>query len=155
MCPDDVLKMADKIREENHPGIADARIAFVFVPKGAVRGGKKRIGVAQKLSAVSHMLSGYDFVIRLSKDVWEALKEPERLAALDHELCHCAPKEDENGMWTGWEIRHHDVEEFAEIIERHGLWKPDVQDVARSICKQLGLPFEEVETAREPAGATA
>lgn len=145
LCPKEVVELAEEIRDENHPELEGARIAYVFIPKGPISGGKKRFGSAHKQSAVAHLLNGYDFVVRLSKDVWEKMNNDERLAALDHELCHCAPKLDENGTFVGWQIRKHDVEEFAEIIERHGLWKRDVQDFARATCRQLGLPFEEAE----------
>jgi len=59
-------------------------------------------------------------------------------ALVDHELCHFRPvpeeaddpdspyRRDENGRVLYY-LRHHDMEEFREIIDRHGLYKADLQ----------------------------
>lgn len=41
----------------------------------------------------------------------------EQRALLDHELMHC--KHDEDGFY----IADHDLEEFCEIVSRHGAWR--------------------------------
>ncbi len=75
----------------------------------------------------------------------------EKLEALvDHELCHIqrnvgmvitdpntgrilkkewADKDDPDS----WHIREHDVEEFSDIIHRHGLWEHGIEKFAEAV----------------------
>ena len=139
-CPAEVIKEAERIRAANHNELEDAEIAYVFIPKGPKTGGRVRLGKAHKESATHQLLSEMDFVIYLSKDMWDTLGPEQRMALLDHELCHCAPKLDaKTGERVGWRTKAHDVEEFAEIIERHGLWKPDLRRFAETSVRQLPL----------------
>lgn len=43
--------------------------------------------------------------------------------------------DDNAGLVRG--IRGHDVEEFREVVERHGAWKPDLAEFAEAL--QLSL----------------
>ena len=51
------------------------------------------------------------------------LTEKQRLALIDHELCHIVRDVDSD---SGFSMRSHDIEEFAAVVERHGAWKADV-----------------------------
>ena len=76
------------------------------------------------------------FVMEIAADVWERLNCRQRQALVDHELCHFTIDFDDNaGLVRG--IRGHDVEEFSEIAERHGAWKPDLAEFAEAL--QLSL----------------
>lgn len=138
LCGEDVVKVAERIRARHHPELRDAVIAYVFIPKAPIRGGRASLGSASKESAVHRLVSRVDFIIRLSKDRWELLEPQQQEALLDHELSHCVPKLDEDGERVDWEMRHHDLEEFTEIVARHGLWKEDVEAFAEAV-KQLRL----------------
>ena len=52
---------------------------------------------------------------------WNGLRDSQKLALIDHELCHARVKEDEKGnvvlMMVG-----HDIEEFYAVAERNGDW---------------------------------
>ena len=139
-CPPEVINEAERIRTAQHPDLEEAEIAYIFIPKGPKSGGRVRLGKAQKESATHQVLSEMDFVIYLSKDMWDTLRPEQRTALLDHELCHCAPKFDaKTGERIGWRTRAHDVEEFAQIIERHGLWKVELREFAEMSVRQLPL----------------
>lgn len=58
------------------------------------------------------------FLIQLVAPLWNELKEPQQIAVLDHELCHIELDE-EKGFLT---LRKHAIEEFPEIVERHGAY---------------------------------
>ena len=58
------------------------------------------------------------FLIQLVAPLWNELKEPQQIAVLDHELCHIEADE-ETGFLA---LRKHTIEEFPEIVERHGAW---------------------------------
>lgn len=82
-------------------------------------------------------------MIEINKQAWDPLNKKQKRALIDHELCHC--------LWDvekGLYMRTHDVEEFSEIIKRHGLWQPDVQlfaEIAVKHVKQLELPIPETK----------
>ena len=140
-CPESITIAADALRKKYHPNIADAKIAYLFIPKGSKGGGKVSLGKASRESAISNLLTNVDFVITLSYDQWQALDERQQLALLDHELCHCTVKRDKNGIEVGWDLRKHDIEEFSEVVERHGIVFADQKDYGARTLKQLKLAF--------------
>ena len=56
------------------------------------------------------------FWIELSGEHWYDLSDEQKAALIDHELCHCKI---EDGEWT---LVEHDIEDFNEIVDRHGGW---------------------------------
>jgi len=83
-------------------------------------------------------LAKYDFLIWVSYEDWMAMSPTKRKALIDHELCHCQYDSDERKAT----VRPHDIEEFAEIIERYGFWSVGLQDAAPAIekARQMSLP---------------
>ena len=66
------------------------------------------------------------------------LNHAQRLALLDHELCHVMGDTD-----TGFTMRDHDIEEFNAVIERHGAWSRDVVEFLATARKaQIELPMD-------------
>lgn len=104
--------------------------------------GRLTLGKCKKASELDRELAPYDFVILLNKDFWQNphVSDAQRDALLDHELMHAAvaldekgdPKRDEAGR-TIYRIRKHDLEEFADIVARHGLYKRDIEEFVRAL----------------------
>lgn len=99
--------------------------------------GRLRLGECKKASELDRQLHDFDFVILLNEGFWkdDHTTEAQRAAVMDHELMHCAiaedsetgkPKVDETGR-TIFRIRGHDIEEFSDIVDRHGFYKRDVE----------------------------
>jgi len=94
--------------------------------------GRLTLGKCKKASDLDRELAPYDFVILLNRDFWQNpnVTDAQRQALLDHELMHAAivydeqgdPKVDERDR-TCFRIRKHDIEEFADIVSRHGCYK--------------------------------
>lgn len=150
----EAASIAERYIRDYHPHLIDARILYLLTSQKRSRAGKTVLGSAAKLAALPRYLSsgtsaaveeGYDFLILIGADEWEHLTGAQREALIDHELCHCqdvaSPDDDE----PKWALRGHDVEEFRCVIERHGLWKPDVQAFGKTIEQ---LPFREMEANR-------
>lgn len=84
------------------------------------------------------------FVMEISLDTWGedidgvrwGLSDEQRVALVDHELCHFQVTEDGEPK-----LRSHTVEEFADVVKRHGLWKPDVEWFATVTRAARPLPF--------------
>ena len=133
-----VYKALDQIVKKHHADLKDARIALAWCTSWRPDvDGRQKLGQCKRASDLDRELMDYDFVILLHKEFWQnpAVSNEQRAALLDHELCHAAvkhdrltgePLEDERGR-TVYRLRGHDLEEFACIAERHGLWKRDLE----------------------------
>lgn len=86
------------------------------------------------------------FVIEIAADMWGTddelgnrlgLSDAQCVALVDHEFCHC--QVNAAGVPV---LVHHDVEEFGQVVERHGLWKPDLAWFARQTSGARVLPFD-------------
>lgn len=75
-----------------------------------------------------------DYLIVVMLDQWAAWTPKQKEIVLDHELTHCSGR-NERGLWA---LRDHDVEEFTEILERHGAWTPRL-DKFVAAARQLPL----------------
>jgi len=131
-----VIEMAKELIDEFHPHLKEARIGFIFRDEAPVSRGNYTLGKATKVSERMKVLIDLDFVIWIAEDVWEKLDTERRRALIDHELCHCR-----YDPADGASIRNHDVEEFVDVVERHGFWSCDLlrlESIAKG-QKQLKL----------------
>lgn len=103
-----------------HGELVDAHIAYLFCEDIRTRD-RIVLGKAARAASVLGYLSGFDFVLRFNWTAWGPLTPPQRIALVDHELAHCT--RDDKGAYS---LLSHDVEEFASIVQRWGLWKPDL-----------------------------
>jgi hypothetical protein len=137
----------DRIRQRHHRHIRKAKIGLAW--KKSIkpdRDGHILLGKCRKASDLQRELSDYDFIILLNKEVWEHEKfgHKRQKALLDHELCHAAQAYDKHGKRMKndrgkyvFRMRKHNIEEFREIVERHGLYKDDLVEFAKSIMKGM------------------
>lgn len=150
----------DLIRTEfDHKDLADVRVEYVFRDKAQKSAGRIVLGTARKIGGLSAFLAAHGdashlgdpepfFVIVIALDTWEVLDAKQRRALIDHELMHCKVTEDEGGG-AKLATRGHDLEEFASIVERHGLWSSNVAAFGSVVAEQLALAVEEVSTFLE------
>jgi hypothetical protein len=139
-------KLMASIRKKHHTHIHRAKIALAWRKKYKPdRDGHLILGKCMKTSDLQRELADWDFVILLNKEVWN---DPEfgskrQKALLDHELCHAQivlnkegnPKRDTRKRRV-WRMRNHDIEEFREIVERHGCYKKDLEEFAEALLKR-------------------
>lgn len=139
----EVQDIAESLIEEFHPHIAELTVLYVFRSEHSEENGKVVLGKARKVSGLNAYLafrsmvddegdapqnvSGF-FVIEIAYDTWQALTPSQRIALVDHEMSHIGP----DGM------RSHDVEEFRGVIERHGVWRPALEEFIEA-SKQVPL----------------
>ena len=134
LAPKEIVEMARKVRAAHHENrLEDARIKYLIEPGQAT--GDVSLGKAKKMSRMNQLVASVDFLIVLNWAAWQRLDDETREALLDHELTHCAAEIDAEGEIKGWKIRHHDVEEFAEIIERRGLWSTGLEQIAQPMAR--------------------
>jgi hypothetical protein len=77
------------------------------------------------------------FLMEIAADIWEYLEPWQRVALVDHELYHFTIEYDDNGVKLG--IRAHDIEEFIEVLVRHGRWDKDLSEFGNALQMRLDL----------------
>ncbi len=118
-----MMDLVARIAREHHKHLDGCGIAVVTKQKAGMSKGKRVMATARKFPDNVKPLFGreaYDFLIIVAMEEWDSETPEQREALIDHELCHCGVGE------NGAEIRHHDLEEFAAIIQRHGFWRGDI-----------------------------
>jgi len=128
-----VEKIAKKLIPKYHPYLANCKIAYLFKNKPMTSKGCEVLGTAEKVSKKNHALSGYHFIITVSYPSWNDLSDAKRRAVVDHELAHCFVDDDEKTGDPKYSILPHDVEEFGEIIRRHGLYTTNLVRIGRVV----------------------
>lgn len=143
--------IAAHLIKPHHPHLIGLKIAYLFKqkPEGQAKPKKRKAAKApragKKVTLAKACLvpkkygellaKDYKFVIEFDHARWDELGLEQQEALVDHELCHCGS--DADGVY----LKHHDLEEFRAIVERHGMWKSDIEDFAESLSKQPGLPL--------------
>jgi hypothetical protein len=160
----EVKDIATRYINEHHQHLANVLIVYLFNAKTIKKGGKELLGEAKLVSGLNAYLATRDleerpeqlFVITISKSAWDLLEDnlPAREALIDHELRHCS-RDLEDGALS---INPHDIEEFFDIVRRHGPWMKDIHTFieAAKNAKTPMLPFdlgfarEQIAKSQEP-----
>ena len=140
-----------EIREAFHPELAKARIALAWRKKlKRDRDGHLVLGKCVKISDREREFHEFDYVILLNRDVWldDAFTPEKKRALIDHELCHAdaardkdgIPKRDERDRCV-WRSRKHDIEEFRDVVRRHGCYKADLEEFAKALLVKRSAPL--------------
>lgn len=128
----EVQELAARLIDNIHTHLAEARIKYLFRTGKWEHGGKMILGKAEKVAAKWKYLTEFDFVVTINRDAWFANSKEVREAILDHELTHCARGEDDKQGNPKWYIMPHTIEDFVNIIQRHGLWTTSLQNLVKA-----------------------
>lgn len=144
-----IYEIMDALVAAHHSHLAGARIAIAWrFGQKPDKDGHLELGKCKKASDLNRDLHQYNFVILLNFEAWNGMSGDQRRALMDHELSHAETvkqsdgedAEDEGGR-TVYRIRKHDIEEFREVIARHGLYKRDLEDFAKMILEAREKPL--------------
>lgn len=144
----EVKTIAEDLIPKYHPHLADSRIEYVFIDTIPNKGGKEVWGSMRKITNLPAYLGADEsdkergintpfFVLSITEPVWKDLSDKERIALVDHELCHGGVEVTEEGDYK-LGIIPHDLEEFSCIVERHGLWRKDVEQFFKAGKQKQG-----------------
>lgn len=138
----EVKEIAEELIEKHHHSLHEhkPRIEYVFIDKTPKKNGKEVWGTMRKVTNLASFLAQEEFaqeqgindpffVMTITKPVWDILDNDKKVALVDHELCHAAVEEKDNGD-IKLVLVPHDLEEFTSIVRRHGLWREDVKEFA-------------------------
>jgi hypothetical protein len=120
-----------------HKHLANAKIGYLFREKMAEHD-KTKLAKASKVGAKLAFYTDLDFLIEVNHEAWMTLSQEQRVALIDHELCHFGVEDDTKGD-TRHLLLSHDVEEFEAIVKRWGFWKPDLTKFGVVVGEQLDL----------------
>lgn len=153
----EVRRIVDDLVKRHHTDLVEASIGLLWRDELPQHKGHLVLAKASVLSERDRILTGFDLLIAINALAWAAATDAQKVALVDHELCHFCRRYDGDGeavyddqgrpMFT---TRAHDVEEFTEIIRRHGAWIGDIELTLRAIAegkarRQMELAFVEVD----------
>jgi hypothetical protein len=137
----EVRKLVNETVKAHHDHLRNAKIAIAWmVGQKKDKDGRLVLGRMKKASELDRELHEHDLVLLLNREMWKVFGEKQRTALVDHELCHADEALDPNGEAIEdahgrkqYRIRKHDLEEFAAVVRRHGLWKADLETFATAM----------------------
>ena len=153
-------ELLDEVRNKWHVQLEGARIALAWRKNLKTdKYGQLTLGMCVLVHDLYKELAEYDFIIVLNREVWvdPTFTREQKMALVDHELCHadtakCSDGEDkfdERGRRV-YCIRPHDIQEFTAIVHRHGCYKRDLERFAEVIIKRSRNPIFS-DTSLDPA----
>lgn len=146
-------KIGDRIIPLYHDHLVGIPVVYLFRSKHKRSGCKQVLGTCRKVSGLTAYFALPEsergevecdpndfafFMIELAEDLWEELTGDQREALVDHEISHAIVEHNDDGSVTLRTVGH-DIEDFAGVIQRHGLWMPDLEDFARRTAGVMSL----------------
>ena len=131
-----------------HPDLAEItdEIAIICRDKAAKNGGQVVLGKSKKAPPIIGILSNtdYKFILEIAQDEWTELIPKQREALIDHLLCACGRVVDIDSGKEKLFIKPPDFIGFAGEVQRHGLWRPEVNQAPGNPIEELfGAPKDE------------
>jgi len=154
-------RLMEELRDRDHGHLADAKIGIAWrLGWRSDPDGHLRLGQCRKRTDLDRELDGFDFMLLLNKEAWPQLNDGQKRALIDHELCHAQividsdghPKRNDRDRLV-CRIKKHDTEEFRAVVERHGLWTADLEQIARAAINDANRPLLPKDDAPAPAAA--
>lgn len=156
-------KVLNFVREKWHKEMEYAKIGLAWRKAlKADKDGHLMLGKCVKQSELTREFAAYDFIIVLNREVWNDLlfSDEKKKALVDHEMCHAAQSLDEFGEQKYdergraiYRNRKHDIEEFRDIVTRHGCYKKDLELFAEALLKKRAMPLLEKIEDQQPLRA--
>ena len=154
---EEAAQIAADLIPKYHPRLAGLKIAHLLnvkAPKKVAKKSKKpvkqpRIGKkitiakCSKVTTKTQALAEQDihFVIEYDSLIWDAMPPEKRRAVVDHELGHAGS--DADGVY----LVNHDIEDFRYMLVRHGFYKADVEDFARTVLQVAAKQANQTEVS--------
>jgi hypothetical protein len=116
-----ILQLVKEIRNKHYEKFKKAKIiALMRSGKWDKWGTISRVGKMQRRAGIDA-----DYILTLNGEAWPLMTEKQHRALIDHELYHMKKKKTKIGI--AFVLRHHDVEEFIDIVKRYGDWTPNLK----------------------------
>ena len=145
--------LAENLIKEHHENLKVLKIAYEFRDEAAISNGKVVAGKCIRVDDRNLTLHGYDVIIELAKDVWSEATNKYQTAIMDHELSHIGirfeedgePSRDPSSNRIKVFLRHHDIEEFAAVLERYGDYHADLREFLKAFERSKNKEEEDAD----------
>lgn len=158
-----IRDIAERLIDDHHPHLRDAKELVGYYTRAD--GGVSWAGKCKKCTSFERFMTGETFHIFIIDLIFEQWPLDKLYALIDHELCHITRKQHPPsihpitfkqipGEWMkksdpdNWGIREHDVEEFSDVIHRHGLWETGIEKFAEAV-REVPYQMTLADAARE------
>ncbi|HHZ06932.1 MAG TPA: hypothetical protein GX401_09175 [Clostridiales bacterium] len=122
-APYELFNIAEEIISEYHPHLKDIKIAYLFRSGKWKSKGEPIMGRALVAAPMWRCASGFDLILVINEMMYKNLDRKGKKALLDHQLSHFSVQETGSLVFgeKTWAIRGHDVQEFSDVVKRHGI----------------------------------
>ena len=139
--------LATSIIAEHYPNLEPLNVAYMFRKEAEIKNGKAIPGRTHRVTDRDFALHGFDFVIAIAKDAWDALRAEHQYALLDHFIAYMglryekvgdnwkAAEDPETGRFRSYK-REPDVHEFESVIARHGAYTDEIRSLLRAFAER-------------------
>lgn len=158
---DDVKRMLDEVQTKYFPELRNAKIITLFDLKKRQAGGHVVLGRIMKTNDLLRHLTkdeaeaveGYDYIICLDKQGWDAITDPDRVRLLRHELRHTYY--DIESEANPYRLIDHSISDFYEEVELNKddpRWRERVATVVQDIYEQQREEQKQQRNKRKKRG---
>jgi len=139
----ELAEIAALVIKEHRPGLEIAKICYMFREEAAISDDKVIAGMCVRVDDRNYTIHSFDMVIEIARDVWEEATGQFRVALMDHELGHVGIRYDEEGEPIRDAVtdrlktysKRHDIEEFEDVLERHGAYHKALRDFLEAFAR--------------------
>jgi len=115
---DELKELAEKVISEQNIDLMSAKVEYILVYPNI---SKTVAGRCIKTNRELKFFSGKDYLIEISGELWDSIDDSVRYVLLQHELMHIMPIVNDTTGEMKYELRKHDIEDFSNIIKKHGI----------------------------------
>jgi hypothetical protein len=135
----DVLKIAADLVSNVFPELTNANIRYVFDTKKKMHKGRLVFASIHIPNELTDFLANeeLDYVIRVDKNIWNAIEEPDRIRIIRHELRHTYV---DNEAKVPFKLVDHDFQDFYEESRLNAddpAWSQRVGAVGESVYEKM------------------
>ncbi len=142
---EEVKKLLREIQAKHFPELKNAKIITLFDVKKRTSGGRMVLGRIMKTNDLLRHLTkdeavameGYDYIITVDKEGWNAIGDADRVRVLRHELRHAYYDIDSDS--NPYRLLDHSITDFYEEVELNKddpRWRERVAAVVEDIYEQ-------------------
>jgi predicted metallopeptidase len=127
----EVEKIGDEVIQDKGLALDDIEIAYIKVYPNL---SKTKVATCRVANHREHFFTdGADYIISVSGDIWDNLDDKRKRILIWHELEHIHFEYSETRGEYNFKTRNHDVEDFQNIIEKHGVdWFDEMKEIVAS-----------------------
>ncbi len=142
---EEVERLLYEVQTKHFPELKNAKIITLFDVKKRSSGGRLVLGRIMKTNDLlrhltkdeAEAIEGYDYIITLDKEAWDAIGEADRIRVLRHELRHTYYDIDSES--NPYKLMDHSITDFYEEVELNKddpRWRERVATVVEDIYEQ-------------------